>query len=115
MTTKTVAQQLADDLEIDYPVEVVAYKSAAELRRLDAKNAEWEKKAEAWLASPEAATRLEGYRNLAQRLSAVEQQRDELLAALKSMLAVETVFDAEVAEANARATIAKVEGVNHHE
>ena len=51
------------------------------------KVAAWEQKAANWMASPEAAQRLDGYRDLAQRLNIVEQQRDELLAALRGLAA----------------------------
>jgi len=47
------------------------------------KVAAWEQKAANWMASPEAAQRLDGYRDIAQRLNVAAQQRDELLAALK--------------------------------
>ena len=47
------------------------------------KVAAWEQKAANWMASPEAAQRLDGYRDIAQRLNVAEQQRDNLLAALK--------------------------------
>jgi hypothetical protein len=40
MNKQPEALRLADDLEIDYDGEVVAYKSAAELRRLYAANQE---------------------------------------------------------------------------
>ena len=50
------------------------------------KVAAWEQKAANWMASPEAAQRLDGYRDLAQRLNIAEQQRDELLAALERSL-----------------------------
>ena len=47
--------------------------------------AEWEKKAATWLASPEAAQRLDGYRDLAQQLNTATAQRDELLAVLRGV------------------------------
>jgi hypothetical protein len=40
MTEQTRAERLADDLGIDYAGDVVAYKAAAELRRLSRVNAE---------------------------------------------------------------------------
>lgn len=40
MADQPTAMRLADDLEIDYVGEVVAYKAAAELRRLHAVNQE---------------------------------------------------------------------------
>ncbi len=58
--------------------------AAAELRRLHALCGEWEKKAATWLASPQAAQRLDGYRELAQRLNAAEAVNQELLEALKA-------------------------------
>ena len=60
--------------------------AAAELRRLHALCAEWEKKAATWLASPEAAQRLNGYRELAQRLNAAEQVNAQLLEALEQII-----------------------------
>ena len=60
--------------------------SAAELRRLHALNLKWQQKSATWLASPAAAKRLDGYRELAQRLNAAEQQCYELLRALKACL-----------------------------
>lgn len=95
--------------------------AAAELRRLHKLNAEWEQKAATWLASPEAAQRLDGYRDLAQRLNTAELQRDEQLAALKSTTDLLQVWidgsppydeagtDREVL-AQARAAIAKATG-----
>lgn len=55
----------------------------AERDELLARVAEWERCAQNWLASPEAVQRQAGYRELAQRANVAEQQRDELLAALK--------------------------------
>lgn len=74
---------MADALETTNGL-FVKNQAAAELRRLHAMNVEWHEKAATWLASPEAAQRLAGYQDLAQRLNAVEQQRDELLEALKA-------------------------------
>lgn len=54
--------------------------------RAEALNAEWAKKAETWLASPEAAQRLEGYRELASRL---EQAEAELAKANETLRFVE--------------------------
>lgn len=42
-----------------------------------AKCAEWERCAANWMASPEAAQKQAGYRELAQRLNLAEQQRDD--------------------------------------
>ena len=77
------ALRIADLFEV-FGTNELAKKAAAELRRLHALNVEWHEKATTWLASPEAAQRLAGYQDLAQRLNAVEQQRDELLEALKA-------------------------------
>ena len=41
-----------------------------EIERLRAENAEWREKAATWLASPEAAQRLAGYREIAARTGA---------------------------------------------
>ena len=64
----------------------VARIRADTLRRLVAQRdealaqcAEWETKAATWMASPQAVQRLEGYRELAQRLERAEAQRDALL------------------------------------
>lgn len=53
------------------------------MNSLNNKCAEWEEKAATWLASPEAAKRLEGYRELGMMVEKAEAQRDELLGALK--------------------------------
>jgi hypothetical protein len=84
-----VALRLADELnglcvaEFAWPR---LNEAAAELRRLHALCAEWEKKAATWLASPEAAQRLNGYRELAQRLNAAEQVNAQLLEALEQII-----------------------------
>lgn len=57
---------------------------AAELRRLHDLCAEWEKKAETWLASPEAAKRLDGYRELAQRVNTLEDALRQAVEALET-------------------------------
>lgn len=41
-----------------------------------AKCAEWEEKAKAWMASPKAAARLDGYRELADRIAVLERELD---------------------------------------
>jgi hypothetical protein len=51
-------------------------------------NAEWAKKAETWMASPEAAQRLEGYRELAQQVATAQRERDEARAEVKRLLGV---------------------------
>ena len=53
-------------------------RAAAELRRLDALCREWESKAATWLASPEAAQRLDGYRDLAQQVGELEAECEAL-------------------------------------
>jgi hypothetical protein len=81
MAEQSEAQRLADLIQ--------QYRSphcgeaAAELRRLHALCGEWENKAATWLASPEAARRLDGYRELAQRLNAAESVNAQLLEALE--------------------------------
>lgn len=57
--------------------------TAAELRRLHAEIEEWRAKAAAWIASPEAAQRLEGYRELAQMAERAETESDALRAELR--------------------------------
>lgn len=71
MTTQSEALRLANELE-SYIGRPVCTEAAAELRRLHNLCAEWEKKAATWLASPEAAKRLDGYRELAQRVNTLE-------------------------------------------
>ena len=67
------ADMVRDDREGDY---VLYDDYAAEVERLQERDAEWGRKASAWIASPEAAQRLDGYRELAQRLNAAEAERD---------------------------------------
>ena len=53
-------------------------------RQLAAANkriADWEEAGRKWIASPEAAARLDGYRELADRLADVTAERDKLRAA----------------------------------
>ena len=83
MSWQPEALRLARALEQgDYLLSIERDKTASELRRLHGLTKEWERKAATWLASPEAAQRLDGYRELTQRLNACEQQRDALLAEL---------------------------------
>jgi DNA repair ATPase RecN len=42
------------------------------IEKLEAKNAEWEQKARGWLATPEAAKRLDGYREMAASVAELE-------------------------------------------
>jgi chromosome segregation ATPase len=52
----------------------------AEIKRLKAENAEWQARAATWLASPEAAKRLEGYRKLGEQLAQAEAKIERLTA-----------------------------------
>jgi hypothetical protein len=87
MTEQTEALRLAEclerDCEMNWPDYDNQMAAAAELRRLQAMCGEWENKAATWLASPEAARRLDGYRELAQRLNAAESVNAQLLEALE--------------------------------
>jgi len=86
MTTQPEALRLADALDRNgYDAEKARNmnQAAAELRRLQTENAEWKQRAANWMASPEAAQRLDGYRELAQRLNAAEEKNAELLTVLK--------------------------------
>jgi hypothetical protein len=89
MTQQTQALRLADALDL-YATGDKHQKdiedAAAELRRLHALCGEWENKAATWLASPEAARRLDGYRELAQRLNAAEASNAQLLEALEFVM-----------------------------
>lgn len=83
MSDKPEALRLADALEQGkFLLSVERDATAAELRRLHAEIEEWRTKAAAWLASPEAAQRLEGYRELGRLAEKAETQRDELRAVL---------------------------------
>jgi hypothetical protein len=78
------ADMVRDDREGDY---VLYDDHIAEFERLKARDEEWQRKASAWMASPEAAQRLDGYRELAQKLNAAEAARDalrNLLSAIRS-------------------------------
>lgn len=59
--------------------------SAAEAERdaLQKSVEEWEAKALTWFASPEAAKRLDGYRELAEQANKAAAERDALLTALE--------------------------------
>lgn len=85
MSKQPEALQIADALEKNGWIAATpqwCIDAAAELRRLHALNQEWERKAATWLALPEAAKRLEGYRELAQQVAEALNQRDELVRAL---------------------------------
>ena len=88
MSTQPEALRLADLIEGSVS-DLHREAAAAELRRLHALLQEWEAKAATWLASPEAAQRLDGYRQLSQRANRAEAQRDALLEALMRALRVE--------------------------
>ena len=77
----------------------MAIRLIEERDELLSKVAAWEQKAAHWMASPEAAQRLEGYRDIAQRLNVAEQQRDNLLAFVErvSKQKVEPYFAKEAA------------------
>ena len=72
-----------------HPVGQLCHEAAAELRRLHNLCAEWEKKAATWLASPEAAKRLDGYRELAQRVNTLETALGQAIEALEWLTAAE--------------------------
>jgi hypothetical protein len=114
MTTQPEPLRLADKLEscslhVGDPEQAQA---AAELRRLHTLCGEWEKKAATWLASPQAAQRLDGYRELAQRLNAAEAVNQELLEALRTALINTDALEISHCKdaAAIRAAIAKAEG-----
>jgi hypothetical protein len=89
MTTQPEALRLADALDAwDGTLMMPAgwrQRTSAELRRLNNLCAEWEKKAATWLASPEAAKRLDGYRELAQRVNTLEAALWQALEALEGV------------------------------
>jgi hypothetical protein len=87
MTQQPEALRLADWL-FNNVAHINHAEAAAELRRLHALCGEWENKAATWLASPEAAKRLDGYRELAQRLNAAEASNAQLLEALEATTAM---------------------------
>jgi hypothetical protein len=68
--------------DMSRPILERAEKAEAEVERLRARDEQWRQKASAWMASPEAAQRLDGYRELAQRLNAAEGEVERLRAAL---------------------------------
>lgn len=51
-------------------------------------NAQWAEKAATWMASQEAAQRLQGYRDLAQQVATAQNERDEARAEVKRLLGV---------------------------
>jgi hypothetical protein len=48
-------------------------------------NAEWAQKAATWIASPEAAQRLDGYRDLGQQVAEAQRERDEARAEMERL------------------------------
>jgi putative protein kinase ArgK-like GTPase of G3E family len=83
MNEQPTALWLADELEDACAPKFIVNEAAAELRRLHDLCAEWEKKAETWLATPEAAKRLDGYRELFQRVDTLEYALRQALEALE--------------------------------
>lgn len=81
MNEQPEALRHAEWLELS--LAIGAQEAAAELRRLHDLCAEWEKKAETWLATPEAAKRLDGYRELFQRVDTLEYALRQALEALE--------------------------------
>jgi hypothetical protein len=92
MNEQPTALRLADALEVDkwHISGVTAQSAADELRRLHDLCAEWEKKAATWLASPEAAKRLDGYREVFQRVDTLEYALRQALEALEQYTHVVT-------------------------
>lgn len=92
MTQQPEALRLADRLDLyatgDAHQQDIE-QAAAELRWLHDLCAEWEKKAATWLASPEAAKRLDGYRELAQRVNTLETALGQAIEALEWLTAAE--------------------------
>ena len=81
MSTQPEALRLAAALEQGkFLLSVERDATAAELRRLHAEIEEWRTKSAAWLASPEAAQRLEGYRELGRLAERAETEREALRA-----------------------------------
>jgi DNA mismatch repair ATPase MutS len=54
-------------------------KAEARVTELEAKNAEWEQKARNWMATPEAAKRLDGYREMTERVAVLEELLSEAI------------------------------------
>jgi len=102
----------------DEPLLTCARRVMAEVERLQARDEEWRQKASAWMASPEAAQRLDGYRELAQRLNAAEDEverlredRDTLISAVDTLRAALTeAYDYEGSIAKLRAAIDAARG-----
>lgn len=73
---------LKKELDAEHCVLLAVNDSLAELRierdALQVKCDAWLEKAKNWMASPEAAQRLDGYRELAEKCAALEAERDAL-------------------------------------
>ena len=87
---KSIALELSEELlwvkhTADWSVCSMASK---ELVRQEELIKEWEQKALNWLASPEAAARLEGYQYLGQKLARAKEDRELLLKQLKKALSM---------------------------
>ena len=52
--------------------------ASGRIEQLESENAEWRAKAKNWMASPEAAKNLDGYRELGTKLAKLEAEREEL-------------------------------------
>ena len=91
-------------LLMSLPAEIVARQLERELatatRQLDEAlvlNAKWAEKAETWTASPEAAQRLQGYRELGKQVAKAQNELDEARAALRAIkLEAVSLADAQV-------------------
>lgn len=66
---------VAQDYEAD-PDDVLSL--IAEVERLRARDAEWQQKAASWMSTPEAAQRLDGYRELAAKVERAEAEVERL-------------------------------------
>jgi hypothetical protein len=66
----------------------------ADNERLKDENAEWQARAATWLASPEAAKRLEGYRELGEQLAQAEAEIERLKAVNEALRALlQEIYD----------------------
>ena len=61
-------------------------------------NAKWAEKAETWTASPEAAQRLQGYRDLAQQVAEAQNERDEARVSVDTLRAAIKTAEAALAD-----------------
>lgn len=92
------------------PVGTLQRLAAAEAERdaLQKSVEEWEAKELTWFASPEAAKRLDGYRELAEQANKAAAERDALLEALKQAVDRQGFTNDELI--SARDAIAKAKG-----